>query len=295
MSRHAHACYDTPAAEHVSIPVPPLVSGELFAATQQQLVANRQTHRERSSGAKYLLQGLVECGGCGYAYCGRQVSLAAAQGKTVYAYYRCIGTDGHRFGGQPVCDHGPIRTDMLDEAVWRDVQELLRDPQLVRREYERRLQTPSAESSRRRVLEQQQQSAQRAVGRLIDAYSDGVLEKSEFEPRLVKARARIARLHDELTQLDQQDVEQAQLRQALARLDEFSARIREGLDRADATTRREIVRTLIERIRVERDQVRLIYRINFPLFTRTASNERILHFCSRSHPPGGWSKLTGQN
>ena len=280
--RRAGSTYDTTTAEQVSIPVPPLVSAELFSAVQEQLSSNRRQGRERRRGARYLLQGLLECGCCGYAYYGKKTSRSSAKGKTPYAYYRCVGTDAYRFGGQRVCQNHQVRTDMLDEAVWSDVQELLRDPNLLRQEYERRLQAPEGDS-RQRALRQQEQAAQRTVNRLIDAFADGVLQKPEFEPRLAMARDRVERIQQELAQLDARDAEQTQLRQALACLDEFSAHIRGGLDQCDWTTRREIIRMLAERVRVESDQIRIVYRISFPLFARTASKERSLHFCWRRH------------
>jgi site-specific DNA recombinase len=288
-SRRAGSTYDTSAAEQVAITVPAIISEELFAAVQEQLTANQQLGRERRRGARHLLQGLVTCGCCHYAYYGKPVSRSSAKGKTQYAYYRCVGTDAYRFGGQRVCRNTQVRTDMLDEAVWRDVQELLRDPQLLRQEYERRLQTPSEDASRERTLRQQEQSAQRAVSRLIDAFADGLLDKSEFEPRLTKARKRATRLAEELAQLTARDAEQAHLHAALACLDEFSSRIGRGMDQADWTTRREIIRLLVERICIEPDQVRIVYRISFPLFLQTFNHacnatiqERILHFCWRS-------------
>lgn len=283
--RHAYSRYDTTAAEQVSIPVPPLVAAELFAAVQEQFARNRQPGRERRRGARYLLQGLLACGCCGYAYYGKKVSRSSAKGKTPYAYYRCVGTDAFRFGGERVCQNHQVRTDMLDEAVWHDVQELLRNPQLLKREYERRLQTPHEDVSRWQSVQRQKQSAERAVSRLIDAFADGVLEKTEFEPRLATARQRVERLRRELEQLAKHDAEQVQLRAALACLDEFADRMRTGLDHADWTTRREILRTLVERVGIETDQVRIVYRISFPLFARrtspasNAGTERILHFC----------------
>ena len=39
-----------------------------------------------------------------------------------YGYYRCTGTDAHRFGGQATCDNRSIRSDKLEEAVWAEVQ-----------------------------------------------------------------------------------------------------------------------------------------------------------------------------
>ena len=100
--RRVGSTYDTSAAEQVAIAVPPLVSDEWFAAVREQLSANRQIGRERRRGARHLLQGLIECGCCGYAYYGKPVCRSAAKGTTRYVYYRCVGSDAYRFGGQPV-------------------------------------------------------------------------------------------------------------------------------------------------------------------------------------------------
>lgn len=283
MPRRSYSTYDTNAADQVSIPVPALIGEDLFVAVQEQLTNNRQRGRERKRGARYLLQGLLECSCCGYAYYGKKVSRAGARGKVPYAYYRCVGTDAYRFGGQRVCQNQQVRTDRLDDAVWNDVQELLRDPDVLRQEYERRLQSPGKDSSAREPLARQAQQAQRAVSRLIDAYAEGVLDKSEFEPRLVQARGRVERLRGELERIAAQEAEREQLRQSLSCLNEFAAHIRDGLDQADWSTRRDIIRTLVGRVRIEPDQVRVTYRISLPPFVPTASKERILHFCWRSH------------
>ncbi|MCP4379293.1 MAG: recombinase family protein [bacterium] len=70
----------------IEIPVPPLVSEELFQAVQHQLDENRKRARIGSRGACYLLQGLTVCGHCHYAYYGKKVSPSTAKGKRQYAY-----------------------------------------------------------------------------------------------------------------------------------------------------------------------------------------------------------------
>jgi len=42
-------------------------------------------------------------------------------------FYRCIGTDAYRFGGQRVCHNKQVRTDVLEVAVWEDVCSLLNE------------------------------------------------------------------------------------------------------------------------------------------------------------------------
>jgi site-specific DNA recombinase len=64
-------------------------------------------------------------------------------------YYRCVGTDAYRFGGRRVCQNPKVRVDELEQTVWDDTCELLRNPQLLRKEYERRLaESESSETER---------------------------------------------------------------------------------------------------------------------------------------------------
>ncbi len=285
--RRTGSTYDTEASEQISIPVPAIISKELFAAVQEQLTENRLRGRERKRGARYLLQGLLECECCGYAYYGKKVSRDSAKGKVSYAYYRCVGTDAYRFGGKRVCQNKQVRTDKIDQAVWNDACELLRNPKLLRKEYERRLATPGS-SDGEQSLTKQIGHAQRTVNRLIDAYADGVVDREEFEPRLKQTRKRLLDFETKLEALQSRAHEQTVLREALECLDNFSDAIHLNLDQADWTMRREILRTLVERVVVEPDQIRIVYRINFPLFARkasTAGKEKVLHFCWRSDHP----------
>ena len=79
--RRTGSTYDTDISEQISIPVPAIVSEELFSAVEQQLTENRQRGRERKRGASYLLQGLLECESCGYAYYGKKVGRGSQKEK----------------------------------------------------------------------------------------------------------------------------------------------------------------------------------------------------------------------
>jgi site-specific DNA recombinase len=136
------------------------------------------------------------CRRCGYAYYGK----TAPQSKRdplngVYYYYRCIGTDGHRFDGHAVRDNPQIRGDYLEQAVWDRVRALLEDPDRMTGEYHRRwTQThgPTGSSDDVLQLERQITRLQRGIGRLIDSYAEGVIEPSEFQPRIAGLKARRA-------------------------------------------------------------------------------------------------------
>jgi site-specific DNA recombinase len=276
--RRTGSTYDTSKQDWLLIPVPAIVDEALFETVQEQLDANRQQASERKRGARYLLQGLVKCSCCGYAYYGKKVSRSSAKGKVQYAYYRCVGTDAYRFGGQRVCDNKQVRTDKLDEAVWNDVCQLLRNPNLLREEYERRLASFDEPSAHRKGLAKQVAQSKRTVNRLIDAYSDGVISREEFDPRIERARTQLAHREDALAQSQAADAEREALQDSLRCLESFASQIEGGLDSADWHTRREILRTAIDHIEVETDQIRIVYRINFPLFLNQKGNSKSLLF-----------------
>src|SRR5215204_3171350 len=123
--------------EHwVRIAVPAMIEAELFESAQEQLAENRRRHRQRCAGVRYLLQGLLVCRKCGYAFCGRWQPRYPREPGRGYHYYRCSGTESHRFHGQRRCDARVMPVAPLDTAVWEQVCRLLENPARVLHEYE---------------------------------------------------------------------------------------------------------------------------------------------------------------
>jgi site-specific DNA recombinase len=262
--RRSGSTYDTLPEEQESIPVPAIVAEDLFAAAGEQLAVNRKHSRQRKRGARYLLQGLVACKCCGYAYYGKPVGRAAAKGKQRhYAYYRCIGTDAYRFGGERICTNTQVRTDLLDAAVWEDICTLLNHPERMAQEYQRRLNHPHRSAAgETRQLAEMIQKGKRGLARLIDAYEDGLLSKSEFEPRIRIAKQRLAKLEGEADAMKEQELQEQELRLVIGQFEEFAKRVQEGLHEPDWLTRREIIRSLVKRIEIDQENVRVIYKVN---------------------------------
>jgi site-specific DNA recombinase len=156
-----------------------------------------------------------------------------------------------------------IRCSTLDEVVWQDVCELLRHPKKAEEEYRRRLEAEGqdAQAQQAEPLTRLIAQARRALDRLIDGYSEGLIEKSEFEPRAKAARERLARLEVEAKDQAAAQVRRAELRLALNCLEEFAAEVQAGLEQAEWGKRREIMRALIKRVEIGHDEVRIVYRV----------------------------------
>ena len=287
--RRATADYGVPASEWLPIPVPALVDTGVFAAVQEQLQDNRRHARQSRRGARYLLQGLVQCQQCGYAFYGKPISRTAAKGKTrTYAYYRCLGTDAYRFGGERVCTNPQVRTDLLDLTVWREVSGLLAHPERVAEEYQRRLQAPTSGTRQAQAtLETQLGKVRQGVARLIDSYAEGLLEKHEFEPRITRLRQRIAALEEQRQQLLDEAAVQTELRLIIGRLEDFATQIDTGLEEADWLRKREMIRALVKRVEVTQEQVNVVFRVD-SYQEESDPEKKSLQLCrGSSEPPAG--------
>jgi site-specific DNA recombinase len=82
----------------------------VFEAVQAQWQENRKRARIPEKGSRYLLQGLLVCAHCGYAYYGRTNDPRTA-------YYRCSGSDAARFGETRLCWSKALRMDQADAVV----------------------------------------------------------------------------------------------------------------------------------------------------------------------------------
>ena len=294
--KRGYSVYDTP-ERAVPIPVPALVSEELFACIAEQLEENRRRARQRKRGARYLLQGLLVCAQCGYAYYGKPVSRRSAKGATRrYAYYRCTGTDAYRFGGQRICQNKQVRTDVLEEAVWADVCALLKDPGRVEAEYRRRMEDkPSDKGAKGRAeAESLIGKVKRGIARLIDAYGDGLVDKEEFEPRIRQFKERLARLEEEAKQQAELETQDQQLRRVIGQLQDFAQRVKEGMNTADWSTRRDIIRALVKRIEVGAEEVRVIYRVDLSPFVDGPEGGRLPDCGRGDNAPLGCSFRGGE-
>ena len=261
-SRRPVSVNAVPSEEWLLIPVPAIVDEAVFEAVQDQLQENRQRARQRKRGARYLLQGLLVCAQCQYAYYGKPVSNKAAKGKTRnYAYYRCVGTDAYRFGGERVCDNMQVRTDFLDHMVWQEVRALLEEPQRLEQEYQRRLQTPDRDNQNLVAIQTQIVKVRKGIARLIDSYTDGFVEKQEFEPRIRRLRRRLRDLETQEQEIADEQAHQAELRLVIAGLENFAATVRDNFDEADWLTKRELIRTLVKRVEIGKDDVQVVFRV----------------------------------
>ena len=221
-----------PREEWIEIPVPPIVDPAVFEAVRAQLEENRRRKRNVSVGQCWLLQGLTVCRRCGYAYYGKIAPRSRKYDPmNTLRYYRCTGADGYRFSGKAVCNNGPVRGDQLEQIVWDQVRALLEEPHRVADEYRRRIaqaRDGAAMPDEIIRLDRQMTTLRRGIGRLIDSYAEGVIDKAEFEPRIAGLKQRMSQLQERhQAALDAAETER-DLALVISRLEDFSAKVTTG-------------------------------------------------------------------
>ncbi len=283
-----------PREEWIEVPVPALVDPALFEAAQVQLAENRRRKRDQARGPRWLLQGLTVCRRCGYAYYGKMTpGLKWDRARSRDPHYRCIGSDGYRFGGSAVCDNRPVRGDRLEQAVWGRVRALLEAPERVADEYRRRLhaaQNTATEPDAVAALDRRMAALRRGIGRLIDSYAEGVIERAEFEPRIAGLKARLAQLEQRRQMVAEAAGAERELTLIIGQLEEFAAKIGAGLDGLDWFGRQAIIRAWVRRIEIDGDQIEIIFRVPPP-----RSNGGSTRLSAAGSQSGTWQHCTGES
>ena len=114
-----------PVEDWVLIPVPAMVTQEIFDRVQTKLSLNRQMAPRNNKVHRYLLRGLVSCGKC-------RLSTTARTLPTAYQYYVCRGkTDALRAAQGQRCTSRFIPANQLDDLVWQDLCLVLTQPDIL--------------------------------------------------------------------------------------------------------------------------------------------------------------------
>ncbi len=257
----------------IYVPVPKIVNDNLFDSVQVQLTENRQRARARERKETFLLRSLTVCQRCQYTYCG-----AYSRNKR-YSYYRCSGC---RFNGNRVCDNKAIRTDVLDTVIWEEVKSILKEPDRIANEYQRRLLGDKVDQT----IEKQESKLKRSIAKLIDSYSQEYITQEEFEPRVKTMRQRLKEIEEEKEKALNQKKLQQELSLVTDSLKTFSSSVESKLDLVDWQTKQNIIRMLIHQIEINHNHLYIVFRIKSLANFDQNSHNKIMQCCTRSSDTG---------
>ena len=246
-------------AEWIEIPVPATVAEETFALAAERLQRNKALS-SRNTKEPSLLQGMLVCQKCGYAY--YRTSTRTSSRKLYY--YRCLGSDDYRHAHGRICDSHPLRQDSLDVMVWEHIVLLLDDPELIKTEIDRRRQEmrdSSPTKRRKEDLMKEKARLQNGADKLLDAYQEGLFPLEELRKRLPELRKRQDMIESELSSLASQTADQEMFIHLADNMETFLANLRESAQQLTITDRQRILRLLVKEVLVGSDSITIKHSI----------------------------------
>ena len=239
----------------IEIPVPRIIDDTMFEAVQSKLAANNpRINPPRAVTGPILLTGLATCAHCGSGM--TQRTGTSSSGK-IYSYYTCAGQAQR---GPSACQGNSIRMDALDTKVVDALREKLLAPErlaaMLTAFTERRSQRAAAINERLIGLQQEVDGTRGKLNRLYQLIEDGSRIDDVLRDRIEvlrvdhqRAKAALERAQGQLGTDSEIDP---------ARITAFSSLMTEVLDSADNPARKAWLRSLISKVEVDTDSIRIV-------------------------------------
>jgi site-specific DNA recombinase len=290
--RPAHHSRQVPRdrADWITIDCPRIVTDDVFEAVGRVAVDNAKWSPRRAEPGRWLLKGLVKCGACGV---GTNSHKMRGRNGTWHYYYYCRNHDPIRAGGEERrCPERNIRADALDEFVFDQIRVALLQPDLLLAgEHAVAVSTPipddellGAELAR---LDRKIDAADAERRRLVDLYQAGLIELPELQRRAAEVAARHRDLQAKRASLAEQRTALARGNQLRRRVHDFAERIRGVIDQLDAVQKQQLLRLLIDEVRVPAGTSRSACASPSTHHRRTTAIQKVrTNAPGRRHDPG---------
>jgi site-specific DNA recombinase len=252
-----------PRDEWIAIPCPAIVDDAIFEAAQRVTRDNSKWSPRNLHDDAWLLRGLVRCGVCDTSV---NCHKMGAKAGTIHHYYWCRNHASNGVPGEPRCPERSIRADALDTFVFEQVRAALLRPEVLSAgEAAVTAATPSSDdqllATELARLERKLDANQAERRRLADLYQSGLLELSEVQRRARDVDIRhnsLAKQRDGLIAQRQQLSVDNRLQQ---RVTDFARRAAVGIDKLAFEQRQQLLRLIVDHVRVTGWQVEIHLRI----------------------------------
>jgi len=254
-----------PREEWIEIPIPSIITEETFEAAKSAGRGNSTYSARRTEPETFLLRRLLKCAHCEI----KLVCHRARRGDSLTRYYICPYRDPWRAGGPDRrCPEQRVRADELDNFVFDEVCQLLSRPELMmagEQAVAKQSPTPDDEMLAAQLarLERRLEGADSERRRVADLYQAGVIDDAELARRVGELDARRRNLGQEREALIVERTELGEDNQLSQRIADFAEQALAGIDALDFEGRQQLLRLVLEDVRVRGWQVEL--RLRLPL------------------------------
>ena len=263
--RHSRTQRRRPREDWIAIPCPSIIDDTAFEAAQKVSRDNSKwSPRNLPEDVEaWLLRRLVRCGPCDLAL-GCQ-KIVSPEGK-VHRYYWCPNHADARVARQQRCPERNIRADTLDDFVFEQVRAaLLRPDVLLAGQTALTAATPVPDDELLTVelsrIDRKLVANRAERRRLADLYQSGLLELTEVQQRARDIDARHCALTEQQEGLISQRHQLATDNQLRGRVTDFAQRAAAGIDKLGFNERQQLMRLVVEHVRVTGWQVEIQLRI----------------------------------
>ena len=237
-----------PSAEWIAIPVPSIISEELWQRAQERLSMNQKFAVRNNRRHVYLLRGLLVCATCGHTLIGR-----TSNGRVGYS---CTYGYGHCAPDIPVhtC---MIRGDVIEPLVWQALRDLLHNPKLIAQAWN----VPSAsedatrDSGEEDRLRHRLKALDRQQERLLDLFQDEQIEKDAYLQRKHRLDQERLTIDQRMKQLSQQAYAEQAKEQMMSDFAQYCRQIEANLANPTPQIQREVIRLLIDHVVVGENEI----------------------------------------
>ena len=205
--------------EWIKIDIPAMISAETWKQVQERLEANRGRGRPVAEN-RLLLQGILRCGHCGSKLYGQYGA------RPEHHYYCCHNRRAAKHKrstkGRKRCRLPYIRSDQLDDFIFRYTARVLREPDLLLEQVfseEHRSERLSELKTSKERLESEHNRHQERLDRLIDLYADGQFDRLTLDRKTQTIKKEMRKVAHQLerSELEREEIERGKVQQIRAR------------------------------------------------------------------------------
>ncbi|MCE5293555.1 MAG: recombinase family protein [Chlamydiales bacterium] len=244
----------------IEIPIPAFISENDFQAVQEKLKKNKAFFA-RNTKEPSLLQGLLVCGDCGKPY---YKKVRKTKTKRI-GYYCCRNT--MEKGSLTPCQNRSLRLEELDNLIFDEVVELLKNPSLIEAELKRQIEERSEKQESTKEIEVRKELEQisKARNKLLDIYQDSEsLSLQELRDRIEKLNRRKSVLETDLKRFNALKIQLEINQDPVKMLEEYTKRLGKASEELPFLEKRKLVRLLVEEVIIKPKEIKIKHCVPIP-------------------------------
>ena len=243
---------------------PPIISKELFYRVQEKIKRSREIHAALPH-REYLLTGYIVCAECGSPVVGACLSRK-------HRYYRCRATSPTAVRCK-TCNARYIRADYIEEVVWKNVREVLENPEVIVAEIKRQADEHSKQSlqesySNKEItkLDRKIRNYEKQERQLISLLGHGEVTKDYVLDEINRLKNECQADEVALYRIKETKARLSHIADAEIKLNEFCQRVRQNLDNATIHDKRLALEALDIRVTASNQSIDIkgIIPVEFP-------------------------------